>query len=79
MRQINYCTVCKSHEVRLYRYYGNALRANEIFCKAHAPEGAREYLTPLVEDVDGSVWGYTSAPEDAIARWNALPEGEGDQ
>ena len=29
----------------------------------------------LCEDTDGSVWGYSAVPDDAIARWRALPEG----
>jgi hypothetical protein len=61
---------------RLYRYYSSFLRDAEIFCKAHAPAGhiEQQYLVPLCEDLDGSVWGYTSVPDDAIARWQALPD-----
>lgn len=73
----NCCTVCKRHDVRLYRYYGSFLRDEEIFCRSHAPAGhiENQHLVPLCEDVDGSVWGYTSVPDEAIARWEALPEG----
>jgi hypothetical protein len=76
MEQRHYCTVCKRNTVKLYRYYASFLRDEEIFCKAHAPAGHidRQLLVPLCEDVDGSVWGYTSVPEDAIARFNALPD-----
>jgi hypothetical protein len=77
MEQHHCCTVCKRNTIKLYRYYGSPLRDEEIFCHAHAPKGhiERQVLVPLVEDSDGLVWGYTSVPEDAIARWKALPEG----
>lgn len=68
------CTVCKRARVKLYRYYGSVLRESEVFCEACAPAGEKQYLVPLIEDTDGSVWGYTSAPSNAIARWRALPE-----
>lgn len=76
MEQIHCCTVCKRNTVKLYRYYASFLRDEEIYCKTHAPAGQieRQHLVPLCEDVDGSVWGYTSVPEDAIARFNALPD-----
>ena len=78
MNQHHCCTVCKRNDVRLYRYYGRVLRDEEIYCKADAPDGQIESqsLVPLCEDFDGSVWGYTSVPDDAVARWEALPEGE---
>lgn len=70
------CVVCRRHDIRLYRPYGSFLRDNEIVCRAHAEAGAieRKALVPLCEDSDGSVWGYTSVPPDAIARWYALRE-----
>jgi hypothetical protein len=76
MMQHHCCAVCKRHDVRLYRYYGFFLRDEEILCRAHAPPGhiERQNLVPLCEDTDGSVWGYTSVPDEAIARWEALPE-----
>ena len=76
MEQHHCCATCQRNDIKLYRYYGSFLRDEEIFCKAHAPEGAieRQHLVPLCEDEDGTVWGYTSVPDDAIARFNALPE-----
>lgn len=76
MSQHHCCAVCERNDVKLYRYYGNFLRDDEIFCHAHAPEGyiEKQVLVPLCEDTDGSVWGYTSVPDDAIARWEALPD-----
>lgn len=70
------CTVCQRNTVKLYRYYSSFLRDDEIFCRAHAPAGEieQQYLVPLCEDVDGTVWGYTSVPGDAIARFHALPD-----
>ncbi len=71
------CAVCKRYNVKLYRYYASFLRDDEIFCRSHAPAGEieKQYLVPLCEDDDGSVWGYTSVPDDAIKRFDALPEG----
>lgn len=70
------CAVCGRNDVRLYHYYGS-LHDDEIYCVRHAPAGAIESqaLVPLCEDVDGSVWGYQRVPDEAIARWKALPEG----
>ena len=66
------CSVCGRNDVKLYRYYGNFLREGEIYCGAHKP--GSEWLVPLVEDVDGTVWGYTSVPEDAVKRFEDLPD-----
>ena len=70
------CSVCKRNGVKLYRYYGSFLRDDEIFCGTCAPKGEIEHqnLVPLCEDIDGSVWGYTSVPQDAIDRFHALPD-----
>ena len=76
MEQAHCCTICKRRTVKLYRYYGCFLRDDEIFCKAHAPAGhiANQNLVPLIEDTDGSVWGYTSVPQKAIDRFNAMED-----
>ena len=76
MDQRHRCAVCQRNNIKLYRYYANFLRDKEIFCRSHAPPGLieQQILVPLCEDVDGSVWGYTSVPEDAIERFNALPD-----
>jgi hypothetical protein len=68
------CAVCQRRDCRLYRGYGTFLRDDEIFCKAHIPADQAGWYVPLCEDLDGSVWGYTSAPDDAIERFNALPD-----
>ena len=89
MNQHHKCSVCGRNDVRLYRWYGSFLRDDEIQCKAHM-EGKNaairrwqgrewkmpEWRVPLIEDHhDGAVWGYTSCPDDDIARWDGLPEG----
>lgn len=70
------CAVCKREGVKLYRYYGSFLRAGEIYCMHCAPPGhiQNQNLVPLCTDTDGSVWGYTSVPQDSIDRFNALPD-----
>lgn len=73
MEQHNRCYICKRNTVKLYRCYGSFLRDDEILCKLHRPENL-DWFVPLVEDVDGSVWGYTSVPDDAIKRWELLSD-----
>ena len=70
------CSICRRNDIKLYRYYGSFLRDDEIFCRSHAPAGhiENQNLVPLCEDADGSVWGYTSVPQDVIDRFNALPD-----
>lgn len=68
------CATCNRNDVRLYRSYGMYLRKDAIFCKTHIPPEQVDWYVPLIEDTDGSVWGYTSCPNDAIERWKALPE-----
>ena len=77
MTQYHCCAICKRNDVKLYRYYGSFLRDDEILCRTHAPAGhiENQNMVPLCEDVDGSVWGYTSVRWDARERWEALPEG----
>ena len=58
----------------MYRPYGEFLRERRVFCKEHIPEEGSGYYVPLFEDIDGEVWGYTSAPLEAIERWKSLPE-----
>lgn len=72
----HYCASCYHSDVRLYRSYGSFLRDSEIFCNLHLPatDDTRGWWVPLVEDADGGVWGYTSAPPEDMARWLALPE-----
>jgi hypothetical protein len=72
VEQFHQCCVCQRRAIKLYREYGLFLRDEEIYCKAHKPDS--EWIVPLVEDEDGSVWGYSSAPPDAIQRSEALPE-----
>lgn len=69
------CATCGRTDVKLYRAYGSFLREAEIFCKAHVPADQASWYVPLVEDLDGSVWGYTSVPDEAIRRWEALNDG----
>lgn len=75
-RQQHKCSRCGRSDVRLYRYYGCFLRDSEIYCCQCAPAGLieKKSLVPLCEDIDGSVWGYTSVPPDAIARFYVLPD-----
>lgn len=72
MTQHHCCAICKRNDVRLYRWYGEFLRDERIYCGEHKPDSG--WIVPLVEALDGSVWGYTSVPEDALAQWNALPD-----
>lgn len=70
------CSECGRSDVRLYRYRGRFLRDSEVYCCQCAPAGPikEKLLVPLCEDMDGSVWGFTSAPIDALARFYALSD-----
>ena len=70
------CSKCHVSDVRLYRPYGEFLREQRIMCFAHASTHALNWgwWVPLIEDLDGSVWGYCSTPELDIQRWNARRE-----
>jgi hypothetical protein len=73
---MRYCAKCYRSGVRLYRSYGSFLRDEEIFCNGclDQPAEKRGWWVPLIPADDGGVWGYTSAPEADIARWEALPD-----
>lgn len=73
-----FCHICKKTnlQVRLYRPYGNFYRPKDNFCNAHVPEGSRDWYIPLCFDNDGSVWGYTSVPQDTVEVFYALPEAD---
>lgn len=71
--QVHKCSTCQRSNVQLWRPYGEFLRDETIFCIVHLPKEKKDWYVPLIEDDDGSVWGYTSVPEDAIAMWKSLP------
>lgn len=68
------CSVCEKSNIKLYRPYGEFLRNSRVRCKKHIPAKERKIYVLLVEDEDGSVWGYTSAPQKDIDKANLLPE-----
>ena len=79
MSQKHKCAVCNRNDVRLYRWFGMFKRDEDIRCKAHVDEPElieNQNMVPLIEDADGNVWGYTSAPYDDICRFLALPDNE---
>lgn len=65
------CAVCGKSHVKLWRGYGSFFREDDVYCTEHKPE---QWYVPLVKDADGSVWGYTSAPDEAVKHWEALPD-----
>ena len=67
------CGVCHKRGVKLYRPYSEFLRAERIRCLEHIPEGEENWYVPLIEDDDGSVWGYICPTKD-IDEWHRLPE-----
>lgn len=71
--QAHKCSICGKNDVKLYRPYSEFLRNERIKCGEHVPAQELIWYVPLIEDQDGSVWGYTSVPQDAIAKWKALP------
>ena len=67
------CAKCGKQGVKLYRAYGEFLRDDRIFCQEHVNPDSWGWYIPLIEDTDGTVWGYTSSPLEAVKRWEALP------
>ena len=78
MKAHGFCNECKKTnlEVRLYRPYGNFYRVEDTHCNAHISAEQRDWYVPLIFDEDGSVWGYTSVPMDALEAFYALPESD---
>jgi hypothetical protein len=74
MPQFHKCSKCKRNDIKLYRPYGEFLRDSTIKCRKHVPKDNWDWYVPMIEDTDGSVWGYTSVPPEAIDRWERLPE-----
>lgn len=68
------CAVCQRRGCKLYRRYGAVPHDTDIFCRQHIPAEQAAWYIPLCEDDDGSVWGYAAVPDDAITRFNALPD-----
>lgn len=68
------CAKCGRGQCKLYRPYGEFLREGRIVCKADIPQGQEGWYVPLCEDVDGTVWGYTSARQDSIDYFDSLPD-----
>ena len=71
-----HCATCKTSGVRLYRPYGNFFRPEDNRCNKHITEKQRGWYVPLCPDEDGSIWGYTSIPDEAIDIFYALPEAD---
>ena len=78
MTQFHQCATCGSADVKLYRPYGEFLRDARVYCNAHVPKGEFRWYVPMIEDVDSTVWGYTSVPDDAIKLWNGLLDASDD-
>lgn len=74
MVQIHRCAICKRSNIKLYRPYGEFLRDDKIRCRKHIPIRKLDVYVPMIEDLDGSVWGYTSVPEDTHTKWKDLPD-----
>ena len=73
MRQLHKCNACNIDNIKLYRPYGEFLRDERIFCEEHVPVDEWDWFVPMIEDVDGTVWGYTSVPQNDIRKWESLP------
>jgi hypothetical protein len=84
------CSECRRSDVRLYRSYGTFLRTEDLRCNKHVPDDddlslkdleilprfskKSGWWVPLVDDGEGTVWGYTSCPDGDIARWHDKPD-----
>lgn len=70
------CGICNVQNVRLYRCGGEFYRPENNRCNSHVTETQRGWYIPLCPDVDGSIWGYGSIPDDALKIFYALPEND---
>lgn len=70
------CYTCGRSDVRLYREYGMFLRDTDIKCNAHIRQNSQDWIVPLIEAPDGTVWGYTSCPEEDIKTWRNKPDAD---
>ena len=70
------CGICDKEDVRIYRPYGTFYRPETNRCNncLTSELDKRGWYVPCILDEDGTVWGYTSAPQDAINKFYALPE-----
>lgn len=68
------CGICSTESIRLYRPYGSFFRPDDNRCNACVTKKQRGWYVPLCTDSDGTIWGYTSVPDEAIQIFLGLPE-----
>ncbi len=73
MKQLT-CGQCGITDVRIYRPGGEFYRPKNNRCNGCLTPKQRDWYVPILPDSDGTIWGYRSAPEEAVQRFNALPE-----
>lgn len=68
------CGRCGVSGVRLYRPYRFFRDRDDDRCNACIDRDGDPYYVPLIVDVDGRAWGYTSVPASAEYDFFSLPE-----
>jgi hypothetical protein len=63
------CFVCRKTDVRLYRNWGEKLKEQEVYCRAHVPVGDR--FVPMIEESGGGTVSFTPSQASAMSRWVA--------
>lgn len=69
------CGECGATNCRIYRPYASFRRPENDLCNGCVPAKERGWYVPvIVDDSDGSIWGYSSVPDKDLQKFYALPE-----
>jgi hypothetical protein len=68
------CGKCKAKDVKIYRPYGSFYRPEDNRCNGCLKPKDYDNYIPCCMAKDGSVWGFTSVPEEDCLKFYALPE-----
>lgn len=67
------CGKCGATGVKIYRDYGMFRRPENDRCN-DCLEDPSWFVPCILDESDGSCWGYTSVPEEDCKKFYALPE-----
>jgi hypothetical protein len=76
------CIGCGANKAKLWRQYSTCLEEVSLKCRRCSEVEQDKIMggdqigwrVPAIPDDTGTFWGYTSAPDEGVAWWKALPE-----